>query len=384
MLTRLFKGRRKKISIQPEGAVVMSERTSYLLLLAALVLGILVLIDAAWARGRPPPPPPPPAPDTPPARYWHGFAANGSTLATASRLFLFGGSNGNPDYAALNDLWYYRVDTGTWTPAPVGKTKPPGLQHLGWACNGARCVAAGASNSVSFERDTWIYSYTQSSGGWSKVNCRRVTCPAPRQMAALAWDPDHEEFLLFGGIGPEDRSLDDTYTLAGTTWTARSEGVIPAARERAAGTHVPGRGVILFGGSKTTDKLGMACDMYAWNGSDWTLIDQSGGPCLHSHSMAWEPGTSGAGRLIVVGGFKDQADTPNSDIWAFTFTGPTSGTWQQVTKPLSCFFIGYSGGLRTGSFMARDFPTGKKVFFGGGENMSGQGMVAYGDTAVCD
>jgi hypothetical protein len=34
--------------------------------------------------------------------------------------------------------------------------------------------------------------------------------------------------------------------------------------------------------------------------------------------------------------------------------------------------------------MARDFPTGKKVFFGGGENVSGQGMVAYGDTAVCD
>jgi len=77
MFTRLFKGRRKKISIQSEGttrAAVMSERTSYLLLLAALVLGILVLIDAAWARGRPPPPPPPPAPDTPPARYWHGFA----------------------------------------------------------------------------------------------------------------------------------------------------------------------------------------------------------------------------------------------------------------------------------------------------------------------
>ena len=48
MLTRLFKGRRKKISIQSEGAVVMSERTSYLLLLAALVLGILVLVDAAW------------------------------------------------------------------------------------------------------------------------------------------------------------------------------------------------------------------------------------------------------------------------------------------------------------------------------------------------
>jgi hypothetical protein len=46
----------------------------------------------------------------------------------------------------------------------------------------------------------------------------------------LAWDLDHEEFLLFGDTGPDDTSLEDTYTLAGTTWTSRSGGVIPPAR----------------------------------------------------------------------------------------------------------------------------------------------------------
>jgi hypothetical protein len=346
----------------------------------ALVTGILVLIDAAWARGRPLPPP---APDAPPARFWHGFAGNGATLSTTSRLYLFGGASGDPEYVTLRDLWYYRVDGDTWTLAPLGKTQPPGLQHFGWACNGARCVAAGGSNVVSHERDTWIYSYTGNSGAWTKINCRKWPCPSPRQMATLAWDPDHEQFLLFGGMNGR-HSLNDTYTLAGTTWTRKSGGVTPGARDRAAAVHVPARGVVMFGGLRSGGSSEKVCDMFAWNGAGWALISQTGGPCLHSHSMAWEPDTIGGGRLIVVGGFTDDGDVANDEVWYFTFTGPDAGIWQKATNKLSCYFDGYSGGIRSGALMARDVPSGKKVFFGGSENVPGQGVVAFDDKAVCD
>ena len=386
MSSKLSKGRPTKGGLQTRvWGSLENNFTRNLLLAVALLVGILALIDAAWARGRPQPPPPPPtAGDSPQARFWHGFTGNGATLGTASRLYLLGGSSGSPDYAALNDLWYYRVDNNTWTLAPVGKTTPPGLQHVGWACNGARCVAAGGSNGVSPERDTWIYSYTGSSGAWSKINCRKSPCPTPRQDAALAWDPDHGQFLLFGGLDVSYTSLDDTYTLSGTTWTKRIAGVTPGSRDRAAATHVPGRGVIMFGGQRTGSAFEMVCDMFAWNGSQWVEVTQSGGPCLHSHSMAWESDAPGGGRLIVAGGYTDQADTANNDVWYFTFTGPTAGSWQKRSGQLSCHFDGYSGGIRKGAVMTRDVPSGKKVFFGGGENVAGNGAVTYDDMAVCD
>ena len=42
----------------------------------------------------------------PQARYWHAFSGNGNDVAGASRLFVFGGDSGYPDYQNLNDLWY--------------------------------------------------------------------------------------------------------------------------------------------------------------------------------------------------------------------------------------------------------------------------------------
>lgn len=140
----------------------------------------------------------------------------------------------------------------------------------------------------------------------------------------------------------------------------------------------------MFGGQRSGSTFEMVCDMFAWNGTGWTLISQTGGPCLHSHSMAWDPNSTGGGRLIIAGGFTDQKDTPNDEVWYFTFTGPGAGTWQKAANPLGCSFDGYSGGIRPGAVMAFDTPSGKKVFFGGGETVPGQGMVAYDDMAVCD
>ena len=56
----------------------------------------------------------------PQSRYWHSFSGNGNEAAGASRLFVFGGDSGSPEYKNLNDLWYYRVDTDS------GPSRRPG------------------------------------------------------------------------------------------------------------------------------------------------------------------------------------------------------------------------------------------------------------------
>lgn len=347
------------------------------LTLAALVCALLTAASGpAWARGKPGGGSGNPPPATPPARAWHGFASDGKTLASASRLYLFGGSTHAPSYTALNDLWYYQVSTSKWTLAPTGKTRPPGLWHMGWACGAGRCAAFGGSNGVSLTRDTWVY--TESSGAWTKLRCRGTACPSARQGPAFAWDPDHGEFVMFGGSEDYlDTALADTWTFDGQAWVSRDGPAIPPGREAGAMAHVPQRGVILFGG--LDQRRGLVCDMYAWNGTAWSEVLQSGGPCLFRHSMAWEPGVAGApGRLIVAGGSRNLDGAANADTWYFTFGTGNTGSWQKGPAP-ACS----SDTIHAGARMARDPPSGKKVFFGG-EEISGSVVIAYGNTVVCD
>ncbi len=127
MSFKLSKGRPTKGGVQTRVLGSLENNfTRNLLLAVALVVGILALIDAAWAGGGPQPPPPPPtAGDSRQTRFWHGFTGNGATLITASRLYLFGSSGGCPDYATLNDLWYCQVGDAPVAKAEVRDSKSP-------------------------------------------------------------------------------------------------------------------------------------------------------------------------------------------------------------------------------------------------------------------
>lgn len=371
-----------ELSRERPGRFVQGSRISSLLerdlarntlLLIALLIGILALIDAAWARGRPQPPPPPQAPDSPPARFAHGFASNGEVTPAGSKLYLFGGDTAiGSSSDLLNDLWFYQVDSvQKWTLVPVGQNKPPGLSSMGWACGGGRCVSATGIRDGKGTSDTWIFNESVSS--WSKVECKRAICPSPRFASVLAWDPDNGEFVLFGGAqdcyrggrqGCGHTIYNDTYTLSGSVWIAESPGTKPPAREQAAATFVPGRGVVLFGGAISDENTASSvplCDMHIWDGGSWTAITQTAGPCLWDADMVWEPDLTapGGGRIAVVGGYTSSG--PNDDVWYFTFGSGDSGTWTKGS-PLACT----SDVIPIAARMAQEQTvTGRKVFFGG-------------------
>ena len=95
------------------------------------------------------------------------------------------------------------------------------------------------------------------------------------------------------------------------------------------------------------------------------------GPCVHSASMAWDTRSAVNPRLMVVNGFVDTNDTHNTDVWYFTFSSATSGTWT-LASPSPCAPLRDAMG-------AFDLPSRKMVFFGGGSASTN----SFNDTFVC-
>jgi len=333
------------------------------------------LVNAA----KPSRPPPPPAPSEPLARAWHGFTDNGSAAPDASLLYLFGGAGSN--YQVLSDLWVYSVLAAKWSLAPTGKTKPGGRQHMGFSCGAGLCVVANGSNGFSNLQETWVYS--EAGGTWSKMDCRRNPCPSARLLTTMAYDSERFYHVLFGGL--DGRTMfDDTYTFSNTTrrWTRQDPPESPVARRSAAAAFAAGpvNRVVLLGGQ--IEGVAPLCDMWSWTGAAWEEVEQlnwSIGPCLHSHSMAWN-GT----RLVVAGGYIDVNDTPNESVWTFAFTPDgAAGEWTHYADWQAYFTCAGAGVIHPGARMAYDGASGKTVFFGGEENVK-ERLVRYGDTSVCD
>lgn len=339
-----------------------------------LLLGFPMTTELADAKGKPQPPPPP---ASPPARAWHGFTGNGGETESASRLYLYGGAGSN--YLALADFWSYDVTGLNWTYiTPNSRSKPGARQWMGWACGGGGCLLANGSSGVGLSSESWYY--TEDRNSWARATCgRRAPCPAARQMTTVAYDGGGL-FVLFGGETSDSSAkvlgLDDTWTFnpAAMTWTLHDRQTgWPLERNRAAAALVPGTGVMLHGG-QSADGSTMRCDLYRWHASTWSKIDVANTPCLHTHSVAWDPQRN---RLIVTGGYKDTSGTANQAAWYLPFdNNGVAGQWTQDPDSTGCF-----AAVKPGARMAFDLPGSTAVFFGGESNSGG--LVRYDDTSSC-
>jgi hypothetical protein len=205
-------------------------------------------------------------------------------------------------------------------------------------------------------------------------------------MPTMAYDSARGYHLLFGGVSGSS-NLGDTYTFSNATqrWTLRNPSASPSGRRSAAAVFVAGpvNRVVLLGGQ--IEYAGVLCDLWSWTGTKWEEVAQINaydGPCLHSHSMAWD-----GARLVVTGGYVDYNDTPNEGVWTFEFTPDgKAGTWMYEPDWYFYFQCTGAGVLRPGSLMAYDRPSGAMAFFGGGENVvvaDELAAVAYDDLSVC-
>ncbi|MFC4305183.1 cadherin-like beta sandwich domain-containing protein [Cohnella boryungensis] len=163
--------------------------------------------------------------------------------------------------------------------------------------------------------------------------------PAARQAAAMTYDENEENVVLFGGEG-NGGLLDDTWIWTGgdvNTWQeAMNLSTKPAKRAHAAMAYDPvSGGLILFGGQGQSGVLG---DTWLWKNGAWTQLTglaQSPSPRAGAQ-MAYD-----GERLVLFGGYTLSGSTkiPNGETWLWN-----GASWENATpadpgdSPLAAYY----------------------------------------------
>jgi hypothetical protein len=240
--------------------------------------------------------------DTPGVRNAHALAYDGRVA------LLFGGAT---DSAVVGDTWGW--DGKDWRRLAAGGPPPrtfPAMAGDGvsraFLFGGSRVlfgddsVAANRDAAQALFADTWSWDGTR----WTEVT---GTQPPARAEAAAAWDPKRKRMVLFGGYTWKDgrrERLQDTWEFNGQAW-ARFSTTGPSARSGAAMAFDPELGqVVLFGGSGATN------DTWIWDGTAWSEAPAPTPPPGRFNAAMAGPAT---GSILRFGGWDGQART--ADTW---------------------------------------------------------------------
>jgi len=186
-----------------------------------------------------------------------------------------------------------------------------------------RVVLFGGATLLGKPNDTWEWD----GRAWAEV---QDTGPTGRTLFGMVYDDAREKLVLFGGIA-ESGYVGDTWEWDGEDWTQVAD-IGPTPRYNLAmAYHNVRRHVVLFGGGGF-DATGTGVnfnDTWAWDGTDWTQIADTGPPSRKQSSMVFD---STRECLVLFGGDEGgtEADpTPNvvNDTWEW---GADDTGWVKV------------------------------------------------------
>lgn len=267
---------------------------------------------------------------SPPARVLPSMAYDPIT----QEVVLFGGLTGSPSNTSLDDTWEF--DGSTWNQL-FPSTRPPasGMNEAmvyDPSVGAVVLFASGATTSgggiptASFN-ETWTFS----GGQWTEV--LNGSGPAPRGGEAADFDVASASMLLFGGNqcglfagSPECTSLGDSWTYANGTWTERNESLAPSPRELAALAFDPQlNGSLLVGGESGGAYFD---DVWAYGNSSWTYVVSPLVPAPRDGAQLVYDPTDHA--MVLFGGYLhigrpgDEAELYFNDTWTFQVGAPPS------------------------------------------------------------
>ncbi len=169
-----------------------------------------------------------------------------------SGLLLFGGASATLSGRThlLNDTWLFRGGSWVNLSASLHGAAPPSLMQgaLGYDPSAAAAVLFGGE--IATAPDAWSSSTWQFTGDeWSNLTLSLATSPGARGGAAIAYDPQADGLVLFGGAGATG-ATDTTFEYGPNGWqNVSGAGARPAPRAGAAMTYEPGTlRAVLFGG----------------------------------------------------------------------------------------------------------------------------------------
>lgn len=297
---------------------------------------------------------------------WGGFTGTG-TGSTASNLFTWNGASGTQTWTSKGPGLKPNAKAGyAWANFPTAGV--PGTVLFGGA------DIPGASNPYNVWGDTYIWQ-PSSSGQSTNNNFVKVTpatpsatnTPSPRTGTAMAFDPVHNQLVLFGGTCPT--------TAAGTGVNAAVTGTCPTSGNDYNDTWVGS--YTWTTGTKNTPTF------------TWTKLSPANSPSARAfHSMAWDPtANGGVGAVVMTGGETgaDQmggsitagASTYYNDLWWWNGTN-----WIQQPSPATGPLPRYAMAMAFDSnASAGTSGKGQMALFAGDYNtVSGTSVTHYSNT----
>jgi hypothetical protein len=241
---------------------------------------------------------------TPPSVF-DGAAATWD--ASVGNVALFGGRT-FPGKAISNELWRLGVAWEKAPPATAGTPWPPALYSglLAHDASRGRLVLVGNGAPA----PTWEWDHTTLA--WSD----RSTAGGPKNnLGAFAWDERRHVGVFFGA-----EAWGETWEWDGVSgvWTRKQfpSEKAPAPRFLAAAAYDSDAGrVLLFGGglADSPGVHGWTGDLWEWDGTSWTLLEADGpaGPDeREAHGIAYD---SDRHCLVVFGGSTFNSEP--RDLW---------------------------------------------------------------------
>jgi hypothetical protein len=265
-------------------------------------------------------------------------------------VVVFGSNEYNDTWAWNGTSWRQVADATDHGCTSTCTASPPdliGTQMAYDAATGQMVLFGGATgySETPDDNETWVLSYRDATYTWKQVDDAHhagclSTCPSSppgRNVAALAYDPATRDLVVFGGeqTGEEANGQNDTWIWNGATWQQVDDGngvhqhcgeswpslnacpTSPPGRVGSVMAFDPALGeLVLFGGMNRYGEPEYN-DTWAWNGGDWTQIDDNtDGGCTSSctgsplardtFAMADDGATN---QLVMFGGGNNYDDT---------------------------------------------------------------------------
>jgi hypothetical protein len=223
---------------------------------------------------------------------------------------MFGGADAS---RVRDDTWSW--DGRRWVLEPWRGPGPRTFPAMVWDAargqallfGGRRVLFGREEDRNTFLGDTWALGRQ----GWRPLD---VSGPSPRAEAAVAFDAARGVVVLFGGYndnGGATNRLGDTWEWNGSRWTLRATDG-PAPRNGAAMTWDPKTGdAVLFGGSG-----GPRADTWAWNGVRWRQLTSHPTPGRFNSVAAFD---AARGQIIRTTGWNGRERV--RDTWVLSARG---------------------------------------------------------------
>ncbi|MDQ5826427.1 MAG: hypothetical protein M3441_19725 [Chloroflexota bacterium] len=247
----------------------------------------------------------------PAARFGAGAVYDG-----ANRRVLLVMGQGESDF--FNDVWAFDLETETWTELKANRTaedepRPRYGQSAALHKDGRVLISHGFSDQGRFD-DTWAFD--PAAAKWVNITPSGGTIPLKRCLHELAYDPQDDLLLMFGGcssgFGPCPQGDLWALDLTSGTWTElQPQGEKPSPRSNPSLAYDPARrAIFLFGGKSESGPVSDTW-VYSLASNAWSPVESEISPSPRSsQGTAYDPQER---RVYIAGG--ETREGPDMEVW---------------------------------------------------------------------